>query len=77
MSKKPSNWIVDVERMLLVNIGKRTISDIKYENRKVYAYWQSGAYDGWEECVEEIKQEYLEQVEIYIEKQLLGELGYI
>lgn len=70
-----SNWIINIEHMLLVNVAVMRVSKIKYvpEENMVYYHWKSGSYDGWDTCVPEIIEEYLKQINIVSEKILLEE----
>jgi len=60
--------------MLLVNIAHMKVTKIKYEKSKLYYYWSDSTYDGWDECVLEIQEEYERLASIESEKILLGEL---
>ena len=70
-----SNWVVNIEHMLLVNVGRMRVNKIKYVEEKdmVYHYWNDGKYDGWCECIPEIIAEYKKQRDIVVERLLLEE----
>lgn len=69
-----SNWIIDIDNMILRHKNDKLTRKIKYDPHKnmVYYYWQDGKWDGWDTCVPEIIDEYLKQANKRAEEILLG-----
>ena len=69
------NWVVDVDKMLCCNIGRSQVFKILYveSEDKIYSLDCEGTRDiCWNECVSEIRDEYIKQREILAERILLS-----
>lgn len=74
-----SNWIVNIEHMIMVNIAKMRVHDIAYveEVDVLFYHWKNGKHEGWDECVLEVKDEYLRQRDIEVDRIILEETDSI
>ncbi len=59
-----SNWIINIENMILINIGRMQVNKIKYnkEENAIYCYWEDGKWNGWELCIDKIRDLYLKEI---------------
>ena len=71
-----SNWRIDIESMTCHNIYVGDTFKIKYveEEDAVYYYWESGSRSSWDKCVPQIRDEYLKQRELEVNKILLEDV---